>query len=119
MQIISSLLNLQANSRGNELLKVEFQDSQNRIRAMALVHEKLYNSENLATIDFDSYLRGLTAQLLRSFRGSVGNISCTCAAPGISFGIDIAVPCGLIYLSGPQAPVTGFTYPAQVPTRRL
>ena len=96
MQIISSLLNLQANSRGNEFLKAEFQDSQNRIRAMALVHEKLYDSENLATIDFESYLRGLTAQLFRSFRGTVGNVSCTCAAPGISFGVDIAVPCGLI-----------------------
>ena len=96
MQIISSLLNLQAVAKGNELLKAEFQDSQNRIRAMALVHEKLYHSENLATIDFDSYLRDLTAQLFRTFRGTVGNVSCTCAAPGIFFGIDTAVPCGLI-----------------------
>jgi PAS domain S-box-containing protein len=96
MQIISSLLNLQANAKGNELLKAEFQDSQNRIRAMALVHEKLYNSENLATIDFDGYLRDLTAQIFRSYRGTIGNISLSCAAPGIFFGIDTAVPCGLV-----------------------
>jgi two-component sensor histidine kinase len=96
MQIISSLLNLQANAKGNELLKAEFQDSKNRIRAMALVHEKLYNSENLATIDFDGYLRDLTAQIFRSYRGTIGNISLSCAPPGISFGIDTAVPCGLV-----------------------
>jgi two-component sensor histidine kinase len=61
---------------------------------MALVHEKLYRSGNLATIDFGEYLSSVTDYLLRS--SHQGDITCTVDAEKISLSVDTAVPCGLI-----------------------
>ena len=96
MQIISSLLNLQAGYSGNDALSTLLQESQSRIRAMALVHEKLYHSESLAEVHFDDYLNSLTHSILRSFRGFISTITLRTAAPGITLAIDTAMPCGLI-----------------------
>lgn len=95
MQIISSILSLQSGLiKNSHTLKV-FADSQNRIRSMALVHEKLYESKDLAKIDFAEYVHSMTGYLL-SLHG-IGN--------GIRFSIDIkdilldvnaAIPCGMI-----------------------
>ena len=95
-QIIMSLLNLQSrNLTDPELLK-QFDDSANRIRAMALVHEKIYQSSNLSEIDFSSYLKTITEDL-------AGNYAVIRQRPQISIdveetalGIDQAIPCGLI-----------------------
>ena len=66
LQIVSSLLSLQAAKAGNELAG-EFLDSQSRVRAMALVHEKLYASEDLCCISFPDYLRQLASFLLQAY----------------------------------------------------
>jgi two-component sensor histidine kinase len=61
---------------------------------MALAHENLYHSGNLAEVDFAEHLRNLTTSLLRSYGRS--GISCTVDATEVKFGIDVAIPCGLI-----------------------
>jgi two-component sensor histidine kinase len=71
-------------------------DSQNRVQSMALIHEKLYQSSNLADIDFTSYLESLVSHLHRSYNPAQKEISVKVKASPIQLGIDHAVPCGLI-----------------------
>jgi two-component sensor histidine kinase len=63
---------------------------------MALIHEKLYRSNDLARIDFGEYVRNLAAFLVRSYRANAGLVALTVNAQDIHLGIDAAVPCGLI-----------------------
>ena len=63
---------------------------------MALIHEKLYQSENLAQIDFGEYIRSLVAFLSRTYSARMGAIALDIRADNVSLGIDTAVPCGLI-----------------------
>jgi PAS domain S-box-containing protein len=96
MQIISSLLNLQSKyTEDNQLLEA-FKDSQDRIKSMSLIHEKLYQSKDLASIDFDGYIKSLVDNLCRSYRTDAGNISLITDVEDVTLGIDIAIPCGLI-----------------------
>ncbi len=60
LQVIASLLRLQASPIADAALREQFRDSQNRVYAMALVHEQLYRAQDLAHIDFVAYLRELT-----------------------------------------------------------
>ena len=94
MQVISSLLSLESQKVDDVRVKELFRESMNRIRSMALVHEKLYRSDNIAAIDFDDYLRSVTAQLLRFYHKE--GINCTVDAKNILLGVDAAIPCGLI-----------------------
>ena len=74
LQIISSLLNLQSVYIRNPETQEIFSDSQNRIKTMAYIHEKLYQSKNLARIDFSEYLSNLTTNLFRSYKINADNI---------------------------------------------
>ncbi|MCP4612067.1 MAG: sensor histidine kinase, partial [Planctomycetes bacterium] len=69
-------------------------ESQNRIRSMALVHEKLYQAPDLALIDFDNYLRSLTATIFRSYYKS--GIELIIEAQDTYLDVNTAIPCGLI-----------------------
>ena len=69
MQIISSMLHLQESSVKDPFDQVLFQESQNRIRTMALVHEQLYHSQNLAAIDFGEYLQKLAVTMKSAYMG--------------------------------------------------
>ncbi len=96
LQIISSLLSLQsATVQAPEVLR-SFFDSQHRIRSMALIHEKLYRSENLTQIDFADYIRDLTAYLWRAHSATERGIGLNVQAEDVLIKIDTAVPCGLI-----------------------
>ncbi len=96
LQIISSLLNLQSayikDIQYEEMLK----ESQNRIKSMALIHEELYQSEDLANIDFKEYIQTLVHGLVRSYRVSAYDIALTIDVRDVSLGVDTAIPCGLI-----------------------
>ncbi len=96
LQVISSLLSLQAGHVGAPQVRTLLQDSQNRIRSMVLVHEKLYQSENLAQVDFAEYVRGLAVSLLGSCGADARGIALKVEADDVFLGIDEAVPCGLI-----------------------
>lgn len=96
MQVITSLLSLQSKTiRDKQALSV-FQDSQNRVKSMALIHETLYQSENLSRIDFAEYLEKLVAHVSRSYRIRPEAIKIHTYVDNVSLPIDMAVPCGLI-----------------------
>jgi two-component sensor histidine kinase len=73
-----------------------FKESQNRVRSMALLHQKLYQSKNLAGIESSEYIKDLTRNLLTSYGVSDSQIRLAVVAEGITLGMDTAVPCGLI-----------------------
>jgi PAS domain S-box-containing protein len=96
MQIISSLLNLQS-GRMRHPVDVELvKESQNRVYSMSLIHEQLYESENLAEIDFQSYIEELVSFLAEIHLSSEDRVEIEVHARGISLGVDKAIPCGLI-----------------------
>ncbi len=94
LQVISSLLNLQAVGVKDERILELLRESQNRIRSMALIHERLYKSENLARIDFGEYLRSLVGFLARSY--SIPDVEVKIHVKSISLSVNTAIPCGLI-----------------------
>ena len=67
LQIISSLLGLQSNTIADEAVRGLFEESQRRIQAMSLVHQKLYDSEDLSSIDTSTYLQSLIGDLARIY----------------------------------------------------
>ena len=96
MQIISSLLRLQAQSIKDENAQEQFEVSQNRIRSMALIHDSLYRSQDLARVDFSDYLRKLTLHLKSIFGPKAERIEIKLDLDEIFFEINTAIPCGLI-----------------------
>lgn len=96
LQIISSLLSLQSSNITDPLAQNYFRISQDRIKAMALIHEKLYQSEDLARIDFGDYLETLAPNLHQSYGNDTQNIELNIDAEFMLLGVDVAIPCGLI-----------------------
>jgi len=95
LQIVSSLLSLQA-LKYDEHLTGAFIDSQARVRAMALVHEKLYRSGDLSRIDFPDYLRQLSSFLLQAYRPKYLTVTPDVECSDLFLPVDSAIPCGLI-----------------------
>lgn len=96
LQVISSVLRLQSDYIKDEQALELFKDSQNRIRSMALIHEKLYQSRDLSEIEMQDYVRDLTETLLRSYAAPAPLATLSIQADDISLNIDTAIPCGLI-----------------------
>ena len=96
LQAVCSLLHLQSRDVHNDEVRRTLQESRNRVRAMALVHEKLYRSGNLARVDFAEYIRSLTSSLVRSFGVDPNAVRLHVDIDEVFLGIDYAVPCGLI-----------------------
>jgi PAS domain S-box-containing protein len=95
MQVVSSLLQLQSAHLHDPKLLEPFKDCQDRIRTMALIHEKLYRTEGLAQIDFKEYLESLTDMLLRAHsKGPF--IRRQLNLEPVALSIDLAIPVGLI-----------------------
>lgn len=93
-QIVSSLLALQADPLEDEATLALTRQFQSRVMAMALVHQKLYQTEGLSHIDARAYIEDLTGFLFRSFCS--GSVQHTVDAEPVSLSIDTAVPLGLI-----------------------
>lgn len=96
MQIVSSLLGLQAESIKEEKYLEMFRDSRNRIMSMYIIHEKLYRSRDLEKIEFNEYIRDLANGLLQSHGVEAGKVELNISVGDTSLGIDFAIPCGLI-----------------------
>ncbi len=96
MQIVSSLLKLQpAHIKDKRALEL-FQNSQDRVKTMALIHDALYRSKDLANIDFSDYVRKLTTQIFISYGANSNFIKFNINIKDILLDISTAIPCGLI-----------------------
>ncbi|MCW5889537.1 MAG: hypothetical protein KIT14_03200 [bacterium] len=96
LQVISSLLSLQSRALPSPEARSLFTDSQNRVRSMALVHEKLYQSQDLARVDFGAYARELVSHLAKVYQRDAGAVRVRVDAGAVALPIEQAVPCGLI-----------------------
>jgi PAS domain S-box-containing protein len=96
MQVISSLLKLQAATIKDETLREPFRDSEHRVRAMALVHEKLYQAKDFTHIPFKDYLTSLIRYLYQSSTPKAGTIELVTEIEELPLTITHAIPCGLI-----------------------
>jgi len=96
LQVISSLLNLQSDTVQDEESLEVLRESQNRIRSMAFVHENLYQSEDLARIDFGRYIRNLSSYLFSSYSVNPSLIRLRLDVADVYLGVDTVIPCGLI-----------------------
>lgn len=96
LQVVSSLLDLQSRDITDEGTLATFMEGKNRVKAMALIHQKLYQNEGLATIDFKEYVEMLLSEL-SSIYPSSGKVKTVIATSGnTEFDIDTAVPLALI-----------------------
>lgn len=96
MQIIYSLLSLQSRHiKDKDVLKM-LTETQNRIKSMALIHERLYQSKDLAKIEFGNYIRKLIFGLFRTYGVNPNSIKLKIDVKDVYLDIDKAIPCGLI-----------------------
>lgn len=96
LQIIDSLLQMQYRRTQEPNAAAILLESQHRIKSIALVHEKLYRSDDLAHIDFSDYVRSLVANLIDSYQTSSSRVTVLTQISNIVLNIDQAIPCGLI-----------------------
>ncbi len=96
MQIISSLLRLQSRRLKTPEVQEIFRESQNRVRSMALVHELLYQSKDLAQVNLRTYFKALAQGLYRAYGGHTARIALAMDVDEILVGVDMAIPCGLV-----------------------
>jgi Amt family ammonium transporter len=96
LQVISSLLSLQSRYHKDAQAIETAKESQNRIKAMALIHEKLYRSKDFANVEFNDYIKTLVNDLFASYKVSTSRVALKLDIENISLGIDTAIPTGLI-----------------------
>lgn len=96
MQVISSLASLQAGQLKDSEVHAALQDMSHRVRSMAMVHERLYESPDLARIEFAGYARNLLDYLWRAYRTPGKEIRLSFETDPLQLPVDVAVPCGLV-----------------------
>lgn len=96
LQVISSLLYLQSKKITDKKILAIFTESQMRVRSLALVHEKLYQSSNLSRIDFGEYIKNFVSSIKSSYKISSKNISVILELDQIYLSVDKSVPLGLL-----------------------
>jgi CBS domain-containing protein len=96
LQVISSIFSLQSQYIEDPQILSILEESQNRIGSMALSHEKLYQSDTLAQIDFADYIHNLAANLFLSYNVKLEIIRTQVRVEHLSLPLDIAIPCGLL-----------------------
>jgi PAS domain S-box-containing protein len=96
LQVISSLVDLQADALKEPALRGVFADMRDRVRSMALVHEKLYQSESLARVEFAEYARSLLNSLWRAHADSAATVHLKLDLRPVSLSVITAIPCGLV-----------------------
>lgn len=96
LQVISSLIHLQSSHIQDSKAILMFKDIQNRLKSMALIHEKLYLSPKAVEIDFDSYIKTLMKYLCQSYKIRSDTLRIQVLVEPLLLNIDTALPCGLI-----------------------
>jgi two-component sensor histidine kinase len=96
LQIISSLLRLQSGKIDNQIANAVLRDMQSRVRSMALIHDHLYRSDNLAEVDLATYLDQLCHQLLQALVETPGTIRLHLDLAPYRMNMDQAIHCGLL-----------------------
>jgi len=96
LQVISSLLKLQSRKIGDEHYAEMLNESQNRVKTMALIHEELYQAEDLARIDLGGYIKSLMRGLFIAYGPEAGRIAPRIEVEDIRLGVNYAMPCGLV-----------------------
>ncbi len=95
LQVISSILNLQSSFVNDQKTLGILQESRNRIRSMAIIHENLYRTEDFSSINFSSYLQNLTGNLVSSYRIDE-EVILNSTFEEVDLILDQAIPCGLL-----------------------
>lgn len=96
LQVISMLLYLESGNFTDRDVIEAFRDSQHRVKSMALVHEKLYQSEDMVSVDFADYIKNLVDYLLQSYSLDSNKVSLKLDVEKVFLGMDTAVPLGII-----------------------
>jgi two-component sensor histidine kinase len=96
LQVISSLLSLQSDKLADTTARKLFHDARDRVRSMALVHEKLYNSHDLARVELGEYTRSLMSDLLQAHAALASKVRLRIEQDAVFVPVDVAIPCGLI-----------------------
>jgi PAS domain S-box-containing protein len=96
LQVISSLLSIQSSRIKDRHALTVFKESQNRVKTIAAIHQKLVRSSDLAHINIADYIRNLVESLLRSYGVDDGAVQLQIDVDDLQLGIDTAIPCALI-----------------------
>jgi two-component sensor histidine kinase len=96
LQVVSSMLNLQMDQISDPMALELFQESQSRVRSIALFHEKLYQSRDLAQIDIAEYLKSIATGLFATYGIGPERLTLVLDAEEIRLSVDAAISCGLI-----------------------
>jgi len=96
LQVISSLMNMQVRRTDDASSRSALAECQNRVLAIALIHEKLYQSRNYARVPFSDYARSLADNIFHATGVSPGNTKLSVEFESLSLAVDKAIPCGLI-----------------------
>ncbi len=96
LQTVASMLSLQSDYIKDKKALDVFTESQNRIKTITLIHEKLYQSKDLGKVEMSEYFDSLVINLVRSYTKRPSTIVTNLSAEGVSLGVDTAIPCGLI-----------------------
>jgi PAS domain S-box-containing protein len=96
LQVITSLLDLQSDYVTDKKALEVLLECQNRVKSISLIHERLYESRDLAHVDFPQYIQLLMDNLLRAYGVSPDRVGLKIDVTDIQLGLDTAIPCGLI-----------------------
>lgn len=96
LQVVSALLTLQADAVQDATVLAALHDSDNRLQAMALIHETLYQSDNLGLLNFSHYVQRLADSILFANSRHVNTIHLTYQLEPVFLNLDTAIPCGLL-----------------------
>ena len=96
LQLISSLLSLQASEIDDDEIIAKYKESENRIHTIALIHENLYQSTNISNINFRNYVEILVEDIINSYSVDTNHVKTTLELGNYNLGIETAIPLGLI-----------------------
>lgn len=96
LQTVSSLLNLQTRASGSQVVRKAMVEGQTRLKSISLLHQKLYQHDELTKIEMDDYVNDLAKYIIKNFNNLNKQIALTTNAKGITLDLDTAIPLGLI-----------------------